>query len=270
MSEKTAPRTCVTSWIRSLPWREVPHPDPSILVRVLEREGFGAAWVGDLPGTFHRDPVPSNRFLYKALEPHRDVLHPTPLVRPDWPKWERQLDEAVAEGCPAVRACPPQWGLGVAGPMTDLALACGEAGVALHLTVRFEDLRQRHALDTAGDLAPALVRTLARIPGSRAHIVVAGASREFIEEVHWGLTPAEQARVWYDWHWIWGPPEQHFAHLLRTIGPERLTWSSWWPLRLTQQARALVDLLPADLRAASEQLASGAEVSASARRGIPE
>ena len=65
-----------------------------------------------------------------------------------------------------------------------------------------------------------------------------------IEETHWGLTPDEQVRVWYDWHWLWGPPEDHFAHLVRTVGAERFAWSSWWPLRLTQQAQALVDLLP--------------------------
>jgi hypothetical protein len=128
--------------------------------------------------------------------------------------------------------------------MAELAHACGEVGVALHLTVRFEDLRQRHQLDTAGDLTAAHVRALARLQGSRAAIVVAGAGRELIEEVHWGLPPNEQARVWYDWHWLWGPPEDHFAHLVRTVGAERFAWSSWWPLRLTQQAQALVDLLP--------------------------
>ncbi|MCA0376511.1 MAG: hypothetical protein LCH84_12730 [Gemmatimonadetes bacterium] len=256
---------CVTSWIGGYPFRDVPHPEPAVLARVLEREGFAGAWVGHLPGTFHRDPVPSNRALLAALAPHRDLLHPAPLVRPDWPGWERQLGMALDAGCPAVRACPPQWGLGASGPMTELTLACGEAGVALHLTVRFEDLRQRHPLDGAGDVAPALVRQLARIPGSRAQLVVAGASREFIEEVHWGLTVDEAARVWFDWHWLWGPPEDHFAHLVRTVGAARLAWSTWWPLRLTQQARALVDLLPPGTPATDFAFADGRSIAAAAR-----
>jgi len=238
-------RVDVTAWIGGYPFRDLPHPDPGILAGVLEREGFSGAWVGHLPGAFHRDPVPSNRALYTALAPHRAHLHPAPIVRPDWPRWEQMLRTALDEGAPAVRAYPMQWGLaaGHAG-MAELAHACGEAGVALHLTVRFEDLRQRHSLDSAGDLTAAHVRQIARVPGSRAHLVVAGGSRELIEEVHWGLTPEEQARVWYDWHWIWGPPEDHFAHLVRTIGAARFAWSSWWPLRLAQQAQALVDLLP--------------------------
>ncbi|MCE2902276.1 MAG: hypothetical protein ACK6DP_11005 [Gemmatimonas sp.] len=235
----------VSAWIGGYPFRHVPHPDPDVLVRVLAREGFAGAWVGHLPGAFHRDPVPSNRALLALLAPFRTVLHPTPIVRPDWPRWERMLSEAVAEGAPAVRAYPTLWGMGPGHPaMAELAVACGEAGVALHLTVRFEDLRQRHALDAAGDLSAAAVRHLARLPRSCAQLVVAGAGREFIEEVHWGLTAHEQQRVWYDWHWLWGPPEDHFAHLVQTIGAERLAWSSWWPLRLTQQAQALVDLLP--------------------------
>ncbi len=245
-SPATDPRPIdVTSWVGAYPFREVPHPDPEILVRVLDREGFAGAWVGHLPGAFHRDPVPANRALYAAVAPFAGVLLPAPIVRPDWPGWSDMLRDAVNAGAPAVRVYPAQWGLGPGHPaMSELACACGEAGVALHVTVRFEDLRQRHPMDAAGDVPAATVRALARLEGSRCHLVVAGAGRDLIEETHWGLTPAEQQRVFYDFGWVWGPPEDHFAHLVSTIGPQRLAWSSWWPLRLTQQSRALVDLLP--------------------------
>ncbi|MBY0492020.1 MAG: hypothetical protein K2R93_19420 [Gemmatimonadaceae bacterium] len=259
----------VTTWIGGYPFRDIPHPDPEVLVRVLDREGFGGGWVGHLPGAFHRDPVPSNRTLYQALAPHRAWLQPAPMVRPDWPRWQPMLATARDEGAPVIRAYPTLWGLGGAGALSDLAYACGEAGIVLHLTVRFEDLRQRHHLDTAGDLTAAVVRHLARLPESRCHLVVAGAGRELLEEIHWGLTTAEQARVWYDWHWLWGPPEDHFAHLLRTVGAERLAWSSWWPLRLTQQARALVDLLPADLTSDPLPFADGRSIAAVAQAAAP-
>jgi len=239
----------INAWIGAYPFREVPHPDPDVLVRVLDREGFSGAWVGHLPGAFHRDPEPSNRALYAAVAPYRAVLHPAPIVRPDWPQWERTLATAKSEGAPAVRVYPAQCGMGPGhSGLAELMLACGESGIALHITVRFEDLRQRHAMDSAGDVPAATLRALARLSGSRGHLVVAGAGRELLEETHWGLTPDEQARVWYDFGWIWGPPEDHFEHLVRTVGAARLAWSSWWPLRLAQQARALVDLLPQPLR----------------------
>lgn len=259
----------VNAWIGGYPFRDVPHPDPEVLVRVLDREGFSGAWVGHLPGAFHRDPVPSNRALYAALAPHRAVLHPAPIVRPDWPGWEEILGTALNEGAPAVRAYPAQWGMGPGhSALAELMHACGESGVALHITVRFEDLRQRHHLDSAGDVAAATLRALARLRGSHGHLVVAGAGRELLEETHWGLTPDEQARVWYDFGWVWGPPEDHFEHLVRTIGAQRLAWSSWWPLRLTQQARALVDLLPDALREVTPDraFADGRTISDAARK----
>ena len=261
----------VTSWIGGYPFRDVPHPDPEILARVLDREGFGGAWVGHLPGAFHRDPVPSNRALYAALEPFAGVLWPAPIVRPDWPGWTEMLRDAVNAGAPAVRAYPSQWGLGPGHPaLAELAFACGEAGVSLHVTLRFEDLRQRHPMDSVGDVPAATLRGLARLRGSRCHLVVAGAGRDLIEETHWGLTPPEQQRVFYDFGWVWGPPEDHFAHLVSTLGAERLAWSSWWPLRLTQQSRALIDLLSPNGSAplADTSFADGQQVFEAAQRAV--
>ncbi len=262
-------RIDVSAWIGPYPFRDVPHPDPEVLAhRVLPREGFTGAWVGHLPGAWHRDPSGSNAALYRGLEPFRDTLNPAPIVRPDWPGWQVTFREAVAEGAQSVRVYPAQWSLGVGHPaLAELARACGESGVALHVTVRFEDLRQRHPLDVAGDVSAALLRGIARLPESRCHLVVAGAGRELIEETHWGLTPNEAARVWYDFGWLWGPPEEHFAHMVRTLGAERLAWGTFWPMRLTQQCRALVDLLPADLRSriAEHAFSEGARISRAAR-----
>lgn len=237
----------VAAYIGPYPFRHLPHPDPEVLVRVLAREGLSGAWVGYLPSAWHRDPAPGNATLFAALAPHRDQLGAAPVVRPDWPAWERTLDECVERGAQTIRAYPMHWGMGPHDVrLQELALACGERGLPLVLTVRFEDLRQRHPLDAAGDLTASHVRALARA-GDRVRLVVTGAGRELLEESHWGLTPAEQQRVHWDFAWIWGPPEDHFAHLLRTIGAERFVYGTHWPLRLTQNPRANLDLLPLDL-----------------------
>lgn len=237
----------VNALIGPYPFRFVPHPDPDVLERVLQREGLSGAWVGHLPSAFYRDPGAGNAQLYTALQPHGATLRPVPTIRPDWPDWERSLETAHDAGAPAVRAYPQHWQLGPGDArMTELALACGESRLALILTVRFEDLRQRHPLDVAGDLPAAAVRALARA-GDRVRLVVTAASREFIEEVHWGLTPDEQRRVVWDFSWVWGPPEDHLAKLFRSIGSERFVFGTQWPLRLTQNPRANLDLLPEDL-----------------------
>ena len=61
------------------------------------------------------------------------------------------------------------------------------------------------------------------------------------------LASAEQRRVVWDFSWVWGPPEDHLAKLFRTVGSDRFVFGTQWPLRLTQNPRANLDLLPDDL-----------------------
>lgn len=236
----------VNALIGPYPFRFLPHPDPEVLERVLDREQLSGAWVGHLPSAFYRDPGAGNAQLYTALATY-PRLKPVPTIRPDWPDWPRAVQIARDAGAPAVRVYPPHWQLGPGDArLSELAIACGEARMAVILTVRFEDLRQRHALDVAGDLPAATVRALARA-GKSLRLVVTAAGREFIEEVHWGLTDEEQRRVFWDFSWVWGPPEDHLAKLFRSIGSERFVFGTQWPLRLTQNPRANLELLPSDV-----------------------
>lgn len=240
------------------PFRDVPHPDPEYLLRVMEREGIAHAWVGHLPAPFSADTAESNTELLRILAPHRALLSPAHAINPARAGWERELIAAVSDGAAAIRTYPAHWALSPEHTgLRDLALAAGERKLPVVLTVRFEDLRQRHANDTAGDLIPQVVRTLARL-GPAVRLIVCAAGKDFIEEVHWGLTPEEQKRVTWDISWVWGPPEDHLAKLFRTMGSERFVFGSAWPLRLVQSPVANLELLPDDV--ASARLADPARL----------
>jgi hypothetical protein len=256
----------VSAWIGAYPFRELPHPDAEVLRRVLQRERIGRAWVGALPTAWHRDPAPGNAWLYAQLAPHADVLLPSPTVRPDWPGWEAVLDDAVVRGAPSVRIYPMQLGIGATSAgLQQLAVACGERGLVVQLTVRFEDLRQRHPLDSAGDLTAAHIRAIVRAD-SRVHVIVSGAGRELIEETHWSLTPVEHDRCFWDWSWVWGPPEDHFQHLLSSIGARHFVFGGYWPLRLVQAPIATLELsgngLPGGTFASGDAILAAARGSA--------
>ena len=112
----------------------------------------------------------------------------------------------------------------------------------------------------SSDLAAA-VRALIR-SDEDVRLVITHADRAFIEEVHFGSTPEEAARLWWDVSWIWGPPEDHLATLLETIGVQRFVFGTGQPLRLPETSVAKLDLL--DL--ATEQRA--AIESENATRGL--
>jgi predicted TIM-barrel fold metal-dependent hydrolase len=126
--------------------------------------------------------------------------------------------------------------------MRQLVGACGEAGKLLVLAVRLEDARQRHPNDAAPELPAAAVRTLIRSHPA-ARLLITHAHRGFVEEVHFGSTPPEAARLWWDLSWIWGPPEDDLATLLSTVGPDRFVFGTGQPLRLPEASVAKLDLL---------------------------
>lgn len=235
-------RIDVNALLGAYPYRRVPGTSPEAVLRAMDRVGVDIAWATHLPGVFWRDPGEGNAWLYETAR-REARLRPVPAVHPGLAGWERALAEAVAARAPAVRCDPTFYGLEPAGPeLRRLAGACGEAGKLLLLAVRLEDARQRHPNDRAPELPAAAVRALLRShPGVR--LLVTHADRGFVEEVHFGSTAAESARIWWDVCWIWGPPEDHLEMLLGTVGIDRFVFGTGQPLRLPEASVAKLDLL---------------------------
>jgi len=218
------------------PFRRLPDPTPERLVADQERLGIARAWVGHVPSIYYRDVAAGNDELLHCLEPHRSRLLPVPAVNPAYPGWEREMERARAEGCPAVRTYPAHYGFGAAGPeMEALAAWCADLNLTLVLTVRIEDARQRHRLDVAGDLLGADVRAAVRAHRG-LRLVVTNADRGFVEEVHFGSTPQEAERLHWDIAWLWGPPDDQLAALYRTVGRNRFVFGTHFPFRLPEAA----------------------------------
>jgi len=235
-------RVDVNAFLGSYPFRRVPGTSPGALLAAMDRVGIDEAWVTHLPGVFWRDPTEGNAWL---LEVARGAprLRPVPAVHPGLADWSEVVRAAAEAGAPAVRADPTFYGIDPAGPgMRALAAGCGEAGIPLMLAVRFEDGRQRHPHDGAPELPAAAVRALVR-SHPEVRLLVTHADRPFVEEVHFGSTPAEAGRIWWDICWIWGPPEDHLHTLLATVGPARFVLGTGQPLRLPENAGAKLDLL---------------------------
>jgi uncharacterized protein len=236
----------VSAFVGPYPFRHVPRATPDALLRDMDRLHIDAAWVGHLAAPWHRDPRPANAELQAWLAPHATRLIAIPTVHPGLPRWEDDVAAAAAAGAPAVRVYPAQQGLDPAGrEMLALVAAAGQRGLAVVLTVRFEDTRQLHPLDVAGPLPGSSLRALARA-SSDVRLLVTHADRALVEEVHFGLTPEEAARVLWEVSWIWGPPEDDLALLLETVGDRRFTVGTGMPLRLGDGVLAKLDLLGAD------------------------
>jgi predicted TIM-barrel fold metal-dependent hydrolase len=243
-------RIDVNSFVGAYPFRRVPGTSPEALLRALDRVAIDQSWISHLPSVFWKDPAAGNPWLYETAGRY-DRLRPVPAVHPGLTGWEQILDEAKSAGAPAVRCDPTHYGIEAIGSeLRALVAACGAAGLPLLLAVRLEDARQRHPNDRASELPPWAVRALIRSDTS-ARLIVTHADRGFIEEVHFGSTPDEAGRIWWDISWIWGPPEDHLEALLGTIGADRFVFGTGQPLRIPETGVAKLDLL--DLTAAQRE-----------------
>jgi len=246
-------RIDVNTFLGAYPYRRIPGTSVDAVRGAMDRVGVDSAWASHLPSVFWRAPAEGNQWLYETVA--RDArLRPVPAVHPGLGGWEDVLGEAADHGAPAVRCDPTYYGLDPGGAeMRVLVAACAAARLPLLVAVRLEDARQRHPNDHAPELPAAAVRALVR-SDEDVRLVVTHADRAFIEEVHFGSTPEEAARLWWDISWIWGPPEDHLAEAVRAIGVERFVFGTGQPLRLPEAAVAKLDLLelPADERAAIE------------------
>jgi hypothetical protein len=222
----------VAAFLGSFPFRPAVEGTPDGLLRHMDRLGIERAWVGSLPSILHQDPAPANGRLYDVTREHRDRLLPVPTVNPEQAAWSDDINRALEAGAPAVRVYPGYQGIAESGPEMRVAVVtAAAAGLPVIFTVRFEDARQRHPLDTAPSPTAAGIRTLVRTD-EQVRLLVSHADRAFIEETHFGLTVSEQTRILWDIAWVWGPPEDHLAHLVHAIGAARFTLGTGLPLRL--------------------------------------
>ncbi len=235
--------TDVSAFVGQYAYRHLADPTPAALLRQMDRLGIDRSWVGHLPSALHRDPRPGTLELERVLEGHRDRLVAVPTIHPGLPEWEEDISGAVSRGAPAVRAYPTQQSLEPAGgEMQAAAARLAAEQLPLILTVCFEDARQRQSINGAEDLPPWAVRSLVR-KNPRLKVLVTHAGRSFVEEVHFGLTPDDAARVLWDIAWIWGPPENHLERLLAAVGLDRFTLGTAMLLRIPDAAFAKLDLL---------------------------
>lgn len=233
--------TDVNVFLGSYPFRRVPGTSPEAVLAAMDRVGVQDAWVSHLPSVFWKDPGEGNAWLFEEAE-RVPRFRPVPAVQPELAHWEDVVAAAASHGAPAVR-CDSQFaGLDPDGPpMRKLLAVAAELHLPVLMAVRLEDMRQRHPNDVAGDLPAAAVRTMIR-SHPRVRLIVTHADRGFIEEVHFGSTPEEQSRIWFDICWIWGPPEDHLATLVKTIGASRFLFGTGMPLRIPENSVAKLDL----------------------------
>lgn len=236
----------VNTFLGHYPFRRIDGGSPAFLVDAMRRARIDQVWISNVASLFWRSPAEGNRILYQAAA-NQPAFRPVPSVHPGILGWEAIVEEALERGAPCVRADPTFYGIAPAGPeMANLMAVCGALNVPLQMAVRLEDGRQRHPNDGSSDLPAAAIRSLIRVHPA-AKLIVTHADRDVVEQVHFGSTPDEAARILWDICWLWGPPEDQLSLLIKTVGAARFCFGTGMPLRLPESSIAKLELTDVDL-----------------------
>jgi predicted TIM-barrel fold metal-dependent hydrolase len=235
-------RIDVNAFVGDYPFRKLEGTDPAGLLAAMDRVGIDQAWVSSLAAVFWKDPTEANEDLYRAAQAH-PALRPVPAIHPGLAHWAEHLARAAGLKAPCVRVDATFYGVHPLGPeMAAVMTRATDLGLPVVMAAKLEDGRQRHPHDATPDLSAATVRGLIRThPGLR--LLITHADRDLIEQVHFGATPDESSRIWWDICWLWGPPMDDFDHLVHTLGAGRFCFGTGMPLRIPESAAAKLDLL---------------------------
>ena len=235
-------RIDVNAFVGEYPFRNIEGGDPAGLLAAMERVGIDQAWVSHVSAMYWKDPTEGNDRLYRIGREY-PALRPVPAVHPGLAHWADCLARAAEAQVPCVRIDATFYGVQPHGTeMTAVVARAAEFGLPIMMAAKLEDGRQRHPHDATPDLGPAAVRGLIRSHPT-VRLLVTHADRDFIEQVHFGATPEESSRIWWDICWLWGPPMDDFEHLVRSLGADRFCFGTGMPLRIPESAAAKLDLL---------------------------
>ncbi len=127
------------------PFRDVKNSQPDEFVALMDGCGVTQACVAPFQGILYNDVRPANDWLAEHIQPYGDRLIPNATINPNFPLWEKDLEEAVAMGFSGVRLYPDyhSYELGD-GCLSDLMAAVDAAGLSVGIHARMYDMRLHH------------------------------------------------------------------------------------------------------------------------------
>ena len=209
------------------PFRRLRHTTAESLVSLLDRHGIDRAVVPSLPAVFYRDVQRGNEDLFAATQAHADRLIPVAAVNPKYVGWERDLAAVMARGrTPAIALWPEHHGYTLKDEHGRAALAAiAGHGVAVMLTQRLEDRRQRHRWDQAEDLTAGAVLEAARAHPTLRFLLVNWSGLDGTALVAAGL----KGRCLIDFARLQVVYRKEVPKLVATLGAESIAFGSHLP-----------------------------------------
>ena len=153
--------TC--TYIGHWPFRKFTSNTLAELTAKMEKRGISHIVCSNLNGIFYIDPMEGNREFIEELRNYKGntVVIPFAVINPNYIEWERDIEECKEAGFKGIVLTPQYHGYSLKDDIAKKTYAlCEKLKLAVKIDVGFENIRQRHPLDSFKDVTGSEIASL--------------------------------------------------------------------------------------------------------------
>jgi predicted TIM-barrel fold metal-dependent hydrolase len=238
----------ISAYLGHWPFHPLRQRSAEDLIALMDRKGIDKAVVSSLDAIFYRNSQAGNEEMADEVQPHWDRLVPFATVNPTYAGWQEDVVRCHEElGMRGIRVYPYYHGYSLGDKCcAELLAVAGERSLPVAISLRMEDRRQRHWLDTAEDLEPTeVVEVVLRFPGT-SFMILNGKGDSAVwaplrgANVVIGISRLSNLR-------LRAPPgDDSLTGLIACLGADKLAFATGIPIKYADPALLKVEILEAD------------------------
>jgi len=235
----------VNAYLGHWPFRQLRHNTASGLLRLMDENGIDRAMVSSINAIFYKNCHAGNEELAIETRAHRDRLIPFATINPQYAGWRDDLKQCQEDfGMAGLRIFPHYHDYKITDKDSlEMIQRAADRKMPLSVPIRVVDRRQRHWLDSVGDLSIADIGSAMSECPEAKFIILNG--RGFQNSILVKDEKLKAGNFLIDISRMTSVLQEDIPKLISALGPSKLAFGTGIPFKYSAPALLKVQVLDA-------------------------